>query len=335
MTPFERFLSLFSRLKDEAGGDPERMVVFYSQKRGLKQAADDLAHYVTWGDFKRRVLHSGKKWHDAVPDGFLEEWDDFEANWDLKLFDLWLPLDLSSLGIAEVAGNQPAAKVPRLAGPSDFEEGEPPDDWDTHFDPSFHDGGKALDRAFWAARELSDEVGSEHEGALARASSVGLEAWDYLENTIGFSTDEVFRRWRKVPVIYVPEHVSRQSGWPRSGAVYQLLDDAIRAYVFGAPAASIAMCRAVLEMVLKEHYDIVDRRAASRHDREPGLGELIVLADAKYDFIQGDRLKKLSGQANTILHSFQSREPLSAADDQVIIAFMKTLKFLIQRAPEK
>lgn len=335
MTPFERFLSLFDRLKDEAGGDPERMMVFYSQKRDLKQAADELAHYVTWGDFKRRVLHAGKKWHHAVPDGFLAEWDDFEANWDRKLFNLWLSIDLSSLGITDENRDQSRTKGPRLAGPGDFEEGEPPDDWDTSFDPSFHDGGKALDRAFWAAQELSDEVGSEHESALARASSVGLEAWDYLENTIGLSADDVFRRWRKVPVIYVPEHVSRQYGWPNSGTVYQLLDDAICAYVFGAPAAAIAMCRAVLEMVLKDHYDIVDRRAVSRHNREPGLGELIVLADAKYDFIQGDRLKTLSGQANTILHSFKSREPLSASDDQVIIEFMKTLKFLIQRAPEQ
>lgn len=334
MTPFDRFLALFDRLKDEAGGDPERMAVFYSQKRDLKQAADDLAQYVTWGDFKRRVLHSGRKWHDAVPDRFLEEWDDFEAHWDRKLFHLWLPLDLSSLGTTDESEKQTAARAARMAGPSDFEEGEPPDDWDTSFDPSFHDGGKALDRAFWAAQELSDEVGSEHESALARASSVGLEAWDYMENTIGFSADEVFRRWRKVPVIYVPEHVSKQHGWPGSGSIYQLLDDAVRAYVFGAPAAAIAMCRAVLEMVLKDHYGIVDRRTG-RHEREPRLGELIVLADAKYDFIQGDRLRRLSDRANTILHSFRTREPLSTADDQVIIEFMKTLKFLIQRAPEK
>jgi hypothetical protein len=109
--------------------------------------------------------------------------------------------------------------------------------------------------------------------------------------------------------------------------LYDLIDDAVRAYVCGAPAAAIAMCRAALEMVLKEHYG-----KGAWNDLL--LGKIIVLACQKFNFVDQGRLERLSGDANRILHNYQNRDPMSEHDERTILEFLKTVKFLIQRAPD-
>ena len=77
----------------------------------------------------------------------------------------------------------------------------------------------------------------------------------------------------------MPAHVSNRYGASEKGSLSQLLDDAMRAYVFGAPCTAIVMCRAALEMVFKKHY------GRGQWENEP-LENLIVLASRKYDFVQ-------------------------------------------------
>jgi hypothetical protein len=89
----------------------------------------------------------------------------------------------------------------------------------------------------------------------------------------------VFRRWRRLPVVFMPAHVSNRYGASEKGSLSHLLDDAMRAYVFGAPCTAIVMCRAALEMVFKKHY------GRGQWENEP-LENLIVLASRKYDFVQ-------------------------------------------------
>ena len=87
-------------------------------------------------------------------------------------------------------------------------------------------------------------------------------------------------------------------------------------------------------MILKKHYDL-DYQFKDRQGtlRDKGLGELIILADEKYKFIQGSRLKRLANGANTILHDYTRQRKLPTEADQTILEFLKTLKFMIERAP--
>jgi len=93
----------------------------------------------------------------------------------------------------------------------------------------------------------------------------------------------------------MPAHVSNRYGSSEKGSLLRLLDDAVRAYVFGAPAAAIAMCRAALETVLKRHY-------GGGQWEEEKLGRLVVLASQRYDFVQEKRITPLVHKANRILH---------------------------------
>jgi len=125
----------------------------------------------------------------------------------------------------------------------------------------------------------------------------------------------------------MPAHVSNKHGLTDKGSLNDLLNDAVRAYVCGAPAAAIAICRAALEMVLKRHYG---------HGKweDCTLSKMINKADKQYDFVQRNHIQKFVKLSNKILHDYSKEKRMSTDDDRVILEFLKTVKFLIQRAPD-
>jgi len=192
-----------------------------------------------------------------------------------------------------------------------------------------HDGGDAL------ALGIDHLRGEVHRAnVVANKCKIALEAFDYLTDPIGIDINDIFGRWREVPRVFVPLSVSNKHGAER-GSLNDLLDDAVRAYVCGAPTAAVAVCRAVLEMVVKDHYasDPKDRTWThkSGRQREMGLGALIVLAEKRFEFLRPLKLAALKDAGDEILHRYRRREPLSESDEKAIIEYMRTLKTLIQQ----
>jgi hypothetical protein len=123
-------------------------------------------------------------------------------------------------------------------------EPEAPDpEVEDSFDVLRHDGGAAFELGI----DYLERLGTLDFGEWANGCSIALGAYDYVTNTIGLNIDDLFRRWRELPVILMPIHVSNRYGASDKGALVHLLDDAVRAYVVGAPAAALAMCRAALK----------------------------------------------------------------------------------------
>ena len=121
----------------------------------------------------------------------------------------------------------------------------------------------------------------------------------------------------------MPAHVANRYGASDKGSLSNLLDDAVRTYVFGAPAAAIAMCRAAYDTVRKEHY---------------GRGQLenvIVHASREYDFISDTNIKELVTRANRVMHNYANNRQLTSRDDQIIVNFLLTVKYLIEQAPRR
>jgi len=162
---------------------------------------------------------------------------------------------------------------------------------------------------------------------IANTFRVGIEAFEFLENTIGFDTISVFERWAKVPPLFIPSHVSNKYGLTEKGSLFELLNDAIRAYIAGAPAASIAMCRAGLEMMLRDHYL---RGKATTKDK---LAPMIELAALKYDFMSKTKMNNLARDANRIMHDYAGVQKLDAKDETRLLSHLKDLKFYIEKAP--
>ena len=96
-----------------------------------------------------------------------------------------------------------------------------------------------------------------------------------------------------------------------------LFDEAVKAYVFGAFGASLAMCRAITEIVLTKHYGVVGS----------DLKDVIVLAEKRFPLIRCHKLQDKRRTANRVLHEGRM------AEQQAVLGYLQTLRDLIERAP--
>lgn len=144
-----------------------------------------------------------------------------------------------------------------------------------------------------------------------------LRAWDRLKTVCGLDVAGALWRRRALPHVLVPSHVARHYGATRA-SLYRRLDQAGKAFVFGAPLAALALQRAVIEEVLAKHWG-----AEKGQIKEANLPEL------QWD-TRASRLKRL---ANEALHG--DPEKLTAdALDRAIIENFGLLRLLIEQAPQ-
>ena len=134
-------------------------------------------------------------------------------------------------------------------------------------------------------------------------------------------------RWGKLPRALIPSHVTRPAGSTARDGLVELLDDATKAYVFGLPAAAVAMCRAVCEQVLEEFY-------SGDADKKETLGMLVILAAKKYEWIKQKNLSKQITLANNVMHNYQGGR-FSEGQLDIVRQFLETTKALIEGAPKK
>jgi hypothetical protein len=324
LTLSEEFILLFNNLKEAAGNSPERVSVFYKDSRAIRDALHALLDFLVRTDLERRVFH-GRKLLTVRAAGFETAWKEYDQEWRFRV--IWPKVDY--LEIDPDGGPDPSSAQ---QGPWKGEEIEPeppaidgePDNPDPEveesFDPRRHDGAVALELGLQQLEFYGRNAFSKSDENSCR---IALGAFDYLTDSIGLDIQGVFRRLRKLPVIFIPTHVSNRCGASEKGSLSHLLDDAVRAYVFGAPAAAIAMCRAAYETVRKEHY------------RRGELENVLVHASREYDFVSKDNIKFLVDSANRVMHNYSNTQRLTKEDDRIIVNFLATVKFLIQRAPER
>ena len=351
LNQFEQFLALFENLKTVAG-EPNRLATFYSESSAIRDAAERLENFAM--DLGYSILFGPKRW-GPVPAGFRQAWAEYEFSWgpaiaygstcyllreSLPEFRRVVPYN------PDIARGMYRGQYRGLHQPCDD---APDPERDDFFDPRRHDGGSALKLGveYWRS-EYNDwsekaRAGENVDDAnfMANLFKIALDAFDFLTLTIGIDINDIFRRWREIPPIFVPPAVSNKHG-DEKGSLNDLLDNAVRAYVCGAPAAAIAMCRATLEMVLKLHFLPDDhlkhekngnlKRNARGELLEEGLSGLIVMAEKRYNTIKSLNLKELRDAGDQFLHRYHSKVPLSRADEKAIIQYMVTLKTLIQIA---
>jgi hypothetical protein len=310
LSPFEEFILLFNNMKAAVKDSPRRLHSFYDESKEIKDATRAFQFFLLETDFERRVFHGPRKLFVQAPLEFGKVWDDYTTRWVRALSAIELRELVPEWGLGQdFDSDAPAQSV----------ESEPPDpETDDNFNPRWHDGGAALELGidYLRSRAETDPLSDDDEWII-NSCRIGSDAYDYLVKTIGLDIRSAFGRWRKVPVVFMPAHVSNRYGASDKGSLPHLLDDAVRAYVFGAPAAAIAMCRAAYHMV-KRHYT---------HEE---LENVIVLASRRFDY----SIKQLVGRANEVMHNYDNRRRLTAEDDRIILNFLATVKFFVEQAPK-
>ncbi|MFP1630960.1 hypothetical protein ACLB6G_04415 [Zhengella sp. ZM62] len=327
LTPAADFLLHFNKLREEVNGSPQTLLTFLKEKpewRGLASNVRASADFI-------KSITALKKVHPHVSPSFINAWKEYERIWKIPVeYVYWEKLFSLSLDVGDGT----------IIGPISYEEfaardragstlEAPNPETDERFKPLEHDGGAAIRSLKSVVSGVADGKREIGEYFIANALDVGLGALDHLEDRIGIDLALAFDRWSRLPPVFVPKHVSDRHGQTEKGSLYELLNDAIRAYVAGAPAAAIAMCRACLEIVLKDHY------LRGEWDEKDSLYSVIELAVVRYDFLSKKKLHSLRLDANRILHNIAGEPKLGLEDEKVLLQFFKDLKFYIERAPQK
>ena len=144
------------------------------------------------------------------------------------------------------------------------------------------------------------------------------QSWIRLKKVVGFDIKGSFWRRSAIPHILFPSHVSSHYGLGHA-SIYRRLFDASRAFTFGAPLAALAMQRAVLEELLKNHWG----------------SSAGIVRDANLPTLSHDaRANRLKRYANDALHDDPEKLTSDELDREIIKNFL-LLRELIELAPEK
>lgn len=318
----EQFRIAFEQLKTACDASPKKLVTFFGDVPEFGRLASKVDSIASQIERVQRY----RKTHPQISNEFIQDWKDYLYKWRKEIdyvvsAELLASLDFEVGTFEDFQKDRGFNFRPLSAPDPDFED---------EFRPESHDGGAAFSGFMLEARDAAGYFRDKDEDlfdAKANALDIGRQALEYFENTIGIDINRAFERWNRIPAIFVPSHVSDRHGLAEKGSLYDLFDEAVRAYIVGAPAAAVAMCRALLEMVLRDHY-------LRGPDGQGGdLHGVINLAAARYDFINASKLHQLRMNANDLLHNYSAQSVRLLDDEKTVLSFFRDLKFYIEKAP--
>lgn len=344
LTVLENFLLRFNELKRRTRDDPERIPWLWKQSKQLRKIGEDV--YNLHGDIERALARS-RKLIGPVPPGFERAFKDYRERYAEKVLHAKFSIDTDKL-LKLIKAREAQTEDDREESEEQFPKFETDEDsvvWITNpgesekryiieeFDPKY-DANEELESIIDYARDRVDSArmgGGDDNPSFIIQLNKGVGAWDFYTDIIGVDLEGIARRWKQVPDFFIPRHVLDRYGRSERGSMFDLLNDAVRAYVFGAPTAAIAMCRAVCEEVLKKHYGLETQK--DRPGYGPSLGKIIILAEKNCEWVGPLELGPKVEYVNGILHAYDRSTKITAADEKNILDFLTTVKTLIEKAP--
>ena len=331
----EQFRLHFQQLRRACNDSPQSLINFFREKPKIEAHAKEVKRLA---DTIERVS-TLRKLHAQIAPEFIRDWQNYLSNWktQVEYVDLWPMLNSNLFDEEDFAPPSFECFRENRSGVSALESPEPL--YDEKFEPTRHDGGIAVAEMvnLVAERAADRHVNAQDDNDIVMANTVliGVEAIEHLENVIGIDIARIFERWNRMPAVFVPRHVSDHYGLTENRSLFGLFDQAVRAYVAGAPAAAIALCRSLLETVLKNHYLTAESGNERRKLDRAKLDKVIELAVARYDFLDKGQLDAHRKNANRILHDFSGGKALSTEDEIDLLKFFRDLKNYIEQAPSE
>jgi hypothetical protein len=236
-----KFLTSYSKLKDWCDDEPDAILQIAVSDKQFK----DLCMQVL-GAAER--LHASEQNHRQlfaapVDSKFLSVWRDFEARYEHVLAANW-----SSLVFGDESINLPDKSKTISNAERKWENA----------DLNGKIGADLIEKAIGFARvqafDLEEPLEPDYSMSAAQAVEMAVGYWEDLTEAMGFELADVFRRRRLVPFVFFPRHIAARYSAPEKASVYQSLQQAHDAFIFGVPFAALALMRSVMEVVLRDHY---------------------------------------------------------------------------------
>ncbi len=182
----------------------------------------------------------------------------------------------------------------------------------------------------FVSEELDNDCSMRDEDYTARIQE-SLEVWKTLRFETGLDFRGIFRRRELIPFTLIPRHVANKEVDKNKLTLIDLLQQAQEAFIFGTPYAALALMRAVLETVLRDHYLVKGRDLCERINNCKGLPEKV----------NHQALHRLRKRGNQVVHKRDSglmKEFVAfeiQGQELEVMALLNQLRHLIENAPNR
>lgn len=310
----EEFLVLFVKLKKETNDAPSNLGWLPEQKPYLSKLCYDLD---ACGTAILRHLSKKNTKHTIAPDIFSRDWEEYLESWKDVVAKAAAPEQERVLG--EIRSWIGRARQKAIA------EGKTPEDFDSEFlDQLKSEVGNTFDPLVDDPADVMNNIKSiiydiVDNGLMVEVfEDKTIGAWNFFQKTVGINYVAIYDRWRSAPELFLPSHTRSRNTTP----IVELYNEAVRAYVFGLTVASVAMCRALLDHILKKHYEI----------RGMDLKDVISIAEERHEHLKGLNLQDKRLLGNTVLHKYEKR---STDLDKAVKDFLLTVRHLVTHIPRR
>lgn len=275
------------------------------------------------------MIKKGQK-NTIVPPSFSKKWDEYKKKWEnmvtdgarfederisKELYKIWLIDFEEQLSVD--------GKIPEEVYK---EKGKTPEElykfaWE-YLDEDGLDHEERLDYLKDNPAIIMDElysylnelVGNDYFDGLINYKH--LEAWDYFEDTLGIDYSKIYNRWHSAPELLISSHLLNSNITP----IEELYHEAVRAYIFGLTEASVAMCRALMEHILRKYYRGIGNNIA----------DIISSAESQHNYLKDLKLHSKRKLVNKVIHDYgnHAKDIEKAAFD-----FIQTIRHLVTGIP--
>jgi hypothetical protein len=310
----EKFLVLFNRLKKEIKSSSQNLDWLPLERRDLQILCYELdSCYETLS----RSFAVKESKDTVVPSIFAESWGEYLKNYKDRVAEAALPEK-------NRFENEIIEAVKKLEEKA-IKDGKSKEQfWEEYRKRYKHNIGDTFNPVVDDAASLVDEwfdiihdiVWNNLMPEVFTDKQVG--AYLYFKDVIGINLNAINTRWGSAPDLFIPDYALHSNIKP----LVELYNEAVRAYVFGLYVASIAMCRALLEHILKYHYKISKGK----------LVDIISYAEKKFERLKTLNLDDIRDNGNKVMHRYEKGVKI---ENKVVITFLLTLKSLVQSIPHR
>jgi Domain of unknown function (DUF4145) len=312
-----KFLSLYSRLKDWCDDDPDaifHLAVADTQFKELCMQVLGAAERLHASEQRHRHLFAA-----PVDPKFLSAWRDFEARYEHVLAANWSTFVFGDEGTDLSDQSKSSTSMDRK--------------W-KHADLNAKIAADLIEKVIGFARvqafDDDEPLEPDYPMSAEEAVEMAIDYWESLTDEIGFDLADVFRRRRLVPFVFFPRHIAARHGATEKTSIYQSLQQAHDAFIFGVPFAALALMRSIMETVLRDHYN------AEGNDLSERINSVRKILPAGANEAALHRLRKL---ANAVLHGrADSGEMLTTLEpfqmEKEMMSLLLVLRALIEGVPQ-
>ena len=308
----EKFLVLFTRLKQEVNNTPQNLSWLPQQKPDLQELCYKLDAYSS--SVQRKLSQQSDKTL-VVPTVFSDQWQEYLTGYHQLVAKAAVPFkqrrDKEFMEILQQAEEK--AKSDGKTTEEFWREFIKDVPVGSTFNPLEDDAAQWVDDIFAIIHDIVD---SDLMPEVFEDKHIG--AFRYFYDTIGIDLRAINRRWGTTPQLFVPDKALSKNITPLIG----LYNEAVRCYIFGLNVSATAMCRALLEHILIAHYGIPKK----------GLKKVIALAEERYKRLKKLNLDDLREAGNRVMHEYERGEH---ATDPAVVNYLLTIRFLVQNVPGK